>query len=112
MYTRKHNTKYFEMIDTEEKAYWLGFLYADGSLYKCKPNEGYRFELSLQTIDLKHIEKFAKAIDCDTKISLKTIKAKNKTYYAYRLCFYCNEFAEILIKQGCTTNVNPHNLRG
>lgn len=23
------NEDYFEVIDTEEKAYWLGFLYAD-----------------------------------------------------------------------------------
>ena len=25
-----YNEKYFETIDSEHKAYWLGFLYADG----------------------------------------------------------------------------------
>lgn len=25
-----HNIDFFEVIDTEEKAYWLGFMYADG----------------------------------------------------------------------------------
>lgn len=33
---RKHtlNEKYFDKIDTEHKAYWLGFLWADGSISK------------------------------------------------------------------------------
>ena len=25
-----HNENFFETIDTEEKAYWLGFMFADG----------------------------------------------------------------------------------
>lgn len=28
------NFDFFECIDTEEKAYWLGFLYADGYIIK------------------------------------------------------------------------------
>lgn len=31
---KKFNDKFFEVIDTEEKAYWLGFLLADGSICK------------------------------------------------------------------------------
>lgn len=36
---RKHffNERYFENIDTEEKAYWLGFISADGCI--SKPSE-------------------------------------------------------------------------
>ena len=43
------NENYFEKIDTEEKAYWLGFIYADGyitgdklgiSLAKCDKEFG------------------------------------------------------------------------
>lgn len=42
------NEDYFETIDTEEKAYFLGLLYADGCIYKGT------FRLSLQEED-KHI---------------------------------------------------------
>jgi hypothetical protein len=32
------NIDYFEIIDTEDKAYWLGFIYADGCITKNKYN--------------------------------------------------------------------------
>lgn len=33
---RKFNDRYFEVIDTQAKAYWLGFIYADGSICNSK----------------------------------------------------------------------------
>ena len=42
---------YFKVIDTEEKAYWLGFIYADGSIssqpLKNLTRKNYNFEISL-----------------------------------------------------------------
>ncbi len=52
----------FDSIDTEEKAYWLGFWYADGYLdsrplnLNTKPKYG--LELSLKGSDFTHLEKF------------------------------------------------------
>lgn len=48
--------RFFQNIDTEEKAYWLGFLYADG----CITDRSIRIELSLT--DLKHLETFRDTI--------------------------------------------------
>ena len=44
------NQKFFEEIDSKEKAYWLGFLYADGYISK-----GGIIELSLKSTDSDHI---------------------------------------------------------
>lgn len=91
------NSNIFEKIDTEEKSYWLGFLYADGSVYK--DNKGnYRFELGLAEKDLIHIEKFKKFVD-----SKHTIKYRVKTK-SFRLVFNDHQFTKNLIDLGCVPN--------
>ena len=81
----------FETIDTEEKAYWLGFLYADGSV----GSTDNRIELGLAEKDLRHIEKFRDFIGIQNKISYR---ASTKSYrYAFR-SISCKAD---LIKQGC-----------
>ena len=47
---KSFNIHYFDEIDTEEKAYWLGFLFADGSVTRYK--NSYDIELSLKIEDL------------------------------------------------------------
>lgn len=61
------NWNYFEKIDTEEKAYWLGFLYADGCVY-FKPKKEYRINLHLECKDINHIIKFKQSINATHKI--------------------------------------------
>ena len=53
----------FRQIDTEEKAYWLGFLYADG--YVSKYNQ---VEVSLALKDKNHLEKLKVFINTNTNI--------------------------------------------
>ena len=58
------NEHVFDIIDTEEKAYWLGFLYADGNI----SSEGNRLEVRLSIKDLEHLEKFRKFLNLSTEI--------------------------------------------
>ena len=46
-----HDFNYFETIDTEEKAYWLGFIYADGyiSIRKGKDFTDYKLGIAIST---------------------------------------------------------------
>lgn len=44
----------FDIIDTEEKAYWLGFLYADGNIN----SKEYKLEINLCANDWQHLKKF------------------------------------------------------
>ena len=91
------NSDIFEKIKTEEHAYWLGFLYADGSVYK-GPKGHYRFELGLQERDLEHIEKFKKFINSKHKIAYRE---KTKSY---RIIFNDSKFCNDLINLGCVPN--------
>ena len=77
---RKHkfNERYFENIDSEEKAYWLGFIAADGCVYKNK--QSYRLQINLKGSDIDHLKKFQKAISSDYKITEKKVgKAQSNT---------------------------------
>lgn len=58
------NETLFDKIDTEEKAYWLGFLYADG----CVDSEGNRIEVYLALKDVDHLEKFRKFLNLENQI--------------------------------------------
>lgn len=62
-----YNNNIFEKIDTESKAYWLGFFYADGFTHDSK---GYINKCSffLKFEDKPHVEKFIDFIDGDKEL--------------------------------------------
>lgn len=74
------NDDYFEVIDTEEKAYWLGFIMADGCMYERQNPVGSRYTLSikLKSTDIEHLEKFKQAIEYDGTVKIITSK-RNET---------------------------------
>ena len=82
----------FNRINTEEKAYWLGFLYADGAV-SSKDNG---LELSLQLLDAEHLNKF--------KMFLKSSSSIRLDFKIGRCRFHVSnkQFKEDLIKCGCT----------
>ncbi|HEC2241997.1 TPA: hypothetical protein R1960_002185 [Staphylococcus delphini] len=69
MQLHSYNEDYFEVIDTEEKAYWLGMLYADGTLTHNKLCTNgkimNRLKLTLQSKDKEHLELLAKHIELE-----------------------------------------------
>ena len=81
----------FEDIDTEEKAYWLGFLCADGSVGSKED----KVELGLAEKDLEHIKKFKSFMQIKNKISYRP---KTKSY---RISFRSEKCKKDLIKKGC-----------
>ena len=83
------NETYFDFINTEEKAYWLGFLYADGYVGENT------IELTLKESDYNHLAKFAKALDYDGPISYK------KDVKAYRVSLCSQYLCDSLTKKGC-----------
>ena len=66
--TLKYKGKYdiFENIDTVEKAYWLGFLAADGCNYEREENAS--IILNIHQKDESHLLKFQQFCDTDANI--------------------------------------------
>lgn len=94
----KINEEYFKVIDDGHKAYWLGFIAADGCINKDNT------KLSLCLKDLSVIEKFKKDTASTYKISSfgKYDKRTNKTYYGYSIQVTNKIFISHLIDKGIT----------
>lgn len=67
------NEHYFDVIDDEHKAYWLGFIFADGYLNSKQPTIG----IELNHTDIEHLYKFKN--DLKSNLDVKTYN-KNSTF--------------------------------
>lgn len=94
--TYRLNTNYFDEINTNEKAYWLGLLMADGYVGKNNNMVG----ISLQARDDHLLINMKKALDYNGRILDIHFKQKN---WQNQKClkFYSKELKEALCKLGC-----------
>lgn len=100
-----YNKDFFQRIDTEEKAYWLGFLYADGCINRIYKNEKLKamdLEIGLCREDENHLQKFIKSIESNIEIKQKNIKNDNKIYDVSRITVCCTKMCKDLCEKGCT----------
>ena len=95
------NSHKFDTIDTEEKAYWLGFLFADGCV-----NDKYVITISLAEKDKEHVLKFKHFLEDDrldkdkVKKHMSTCSNGKKTpIYSYHVG--CRHMAKVLYDYGC-----------
>lgn len=65
----KLNENYFENIDSHEKAYWLGFIAADGCVYETGSGSKV-LSFNLNYRDKNHLDKFLKAINSTAIIKI------------------------------------------
>lgn len=104
---RHHGVSYyvtknlFEKIDSHESAYWLGMLYADGSLHK----KGYNIALDLKESDKEHVEAFSRfCLNGEVKITPHKQFKGDKEITSY-VCNFSDPTAHAnLIKLGCVPN--------
>lgn len=87
------NSDIFNKINNEDKAYWLGFFYADGYVSKTS-----NFELSLGLKDLSHLNKCKKFLDFKGNIYID-----NKVGRC-RLQFQDSKIVKNLKLLGCINN--------
>ena len=75
--TYTHDYRYFELIDSEEKAYWLGYLFGDGWIYERDNGVG------ICSKDFEQIEKFKNSINATNPI--RSAIKDGKEYYSLLL---------------------------
>ena len=92
------NFDYFEKIDNEEKAYWLGFLYADG----CVQSNRNSIYIGLAMKDYEHIVAFNKALNSNYPIQIHTQKLPDgRDYKSAIVTITSRKLKDDLIKAGC-----------
>lgn len=57
-----YNHDYFENIDSEEKAYWCGFIMADGNIWCNDSINSCELSIKLRASDKKHLQKFNQSL--------------------------------------------------
>jgi hypothetical protein len=99
----QHNSTFFDTVDTEEKAYWLGFFYADGYLDK----NGSKLKIDLSVKDALHLQLFADIFQTKVLIHERSPDKRNGKVYASATCvivcaYLWNAFIDKGVKQGNT----------
>lgn len=97
--TKFKNFNAFSIIDSEEKAYWLGFLAADGSISK-----GGQLTLQLAEKDLHHLTKFYNFMKGFGKISKYSTILNDKEFFGYRVGFQNHQLQNDLNNLGIIPN--------
>ena len=108
-----YDKEYFNIIDSEEKAYWLGFIYADGYVEK------YSLGIELAYKDINHLKKFNKSINGNLEVKTrerngcfngKKYNNANTTQKMCRIRVHCYEMVKDLNKYGVVPNKTYLNL--
>ena len=95
------NHSFYKSIDSEKKAYWLGFFFADGSMAKKGSNNRFVMELSLADVDKEHLKKYNSALSSNYKIEKRSTRLNEKKFISHRVTIYSKEMYQRLLSLGC-----------
>lgn len=93
------NESFFENIDSAEKAYVLGFVYADGN----NKSQGSGLMFTLSANDVEILEKIRKILKSNAKISIFETKGAETRKYAH-IDFNSYKMSKDLIDKGAPPN--------
>lgn len=104
------NHEYFNKIDSQEKAYWLGFLFADGAVRKEKnKGDSWSVTFGLMKEDKYIVEQFVK--DVESSLSVKEYinntgfqRRDGRPHIECRITLYSKELVHTLMRHGIVEN--------
>jgi hypothetical protein len=88
------NESYFSKIDSTEKAYWLGIMYADGSVFR---KNGELSQVFLGLKDREHVIAFRDALDAEYRVRSREDGGNELTVTSQKM-------ANDLLELGCDTD--------
>lgn len=90
------NHNYFDIIDTQEKAYWLGYMYADGYVSSSNGKK-----VGVTSKDIDHIKFFRDDLDSDYPVNIyEAHTAYGDSVYG-RLLISSDMLYDSLVSHGC-----------
>lgn len=92
---------FFYNIDSEEKAYWLGFIYADGYI------TGNKLGIALAMRDIEHLEKFKKCIKATYPINTYMSNSNYKSIEYCRILINSPKLIRDIKSKGVVYNKSP-----
>lgn len=97
------NSFYFDSIDTPNKAYTLGLIFADGNNFT--GGRHYTITIVLQEEDKDVLERIRKEIEYEAPLKYCDMKKKKETYQnTYKLVIYDEHMSKQLIELGVINN--------
>lgn len=93
------NEGYFDSVDTERKAWVLGFISSDGNVYKDN-----RITIGLKWSDHEILEEIAKELECNAPVTKKTQKYNSEDYHLAHFNFASLRLANSLRDLGVVEN--------
>lgn len=102
---RNFNKSFFNCIDTEEKAYWLGFIFADGCIY-IKDQNSKALKITLQIGDIDFLRKFINSIEGNFDVKEIQKFSYGKVRKFCEVYFKCKEMVTDLEKYTTPNKTN------
>lgn len=104
----EYDKDYFKEIDCEDKAYWLGFIYADGYVSTHQDGRNNEFGIEISAKDDEHLKKFNRSIDGNIEVSYRKRNHKFKNHTSgVEICslrIYSRQFVNNLLRKGVYYN--------
>ena len=97
-----YDQSYFQNIDSEEKAYWLGFIMADGSVSKNEDTNSCELVIKLQISEEEHLKKFNKSLMGNIPVTIheRNSSFNNQPYKYCQIRLYSERIFHDLSKYG------------
>lgn len=92
------NEEFFCEIDSEEKAYWLGFIYADGYI------TGNNLGIALSSRDENHLLKFKQSISSNSPVNKYMSQTKYSSIEYSRILIRSNKLVQDIKEKGVLNN--------